>query len=110
MKKTMKMKGFILIELIVSIFFLSIITLGIFQSFLTLQNINNKQKIKNEMFNIAKDVVETEISGINYINTETKFIIDISKNSYKENLTKVSVSVYSQELNDETKLSIYYEN
>lgn len=104
-----KIKGFVFIELIISVFILSIISIGIYKSIITLQNINRTQEIQKELLQIGKNIIESEISGISYIHNNNEFDIDIKRKNHSENLGKIIVNVYSQEIDYETKLSIYYE-
>lgn len=104
-----KIKGFVFIELIISVFILSIISIGIYKSIITLQNINRTQEIQKELLQIGKNIIESEISGISYIHNNNEFDIDIKRKNHSENLGKITVNVYSQEIDYETKLSIFYE-
>lgn len=104
-----KIKGFVLIELIISVFILSIISFGIYRSILSLQNIHKNQIIKKELLNTAKNVIESEISGITFIEKDSKFTINVAKEKHSANLEKLTVKVYSEVIDDEAELFVYYE-
>lgn len=103
----MKVKGFILLELIISIFFLSILSLGIYKSYITIQNLHNVNSIKEEIYEVVSNATESKILGQDYIND--KFEIEIYESEYNGYLNKIEVIVYSEEINYEEKLITYYQ-
>lgn len=106
--KMNKLRGFVLIEVIISVLLLSIIGLGIYNSIITVQNLEKTYSIKHEMLNEANNIVEGKLSNLNY-ETSNNYQSIINESSYNHDLKKLEVIVSSKEIKDEVKLIIYYE-
>ncbi len=105
--KRNKLKGFSIIEVIIGVFLLSILSIGIVNSLLTIQNVYLKQQIHKEMLNIAENSIELAISGKEISPDNDEFNIEVISN--KEGLlTHIRIKVTHEENENEVVLESYY--
>lgn len=105
MKK--KYKGFILMELIISTFIVSLIALGIMASYINISKIYNKTNIIDTMIRIGNSAMEESLAGKSYNSINDKFEINISESTYSNDLKRIEVTVRSEELNEDLKFISY---
>lgn len=102
-----KLKGFSIIEVIIGVFLLSILSIGIVNSLLTIQNVYLKQQIHKEMLNIAENSIELAISGREISPDNDEFNIEVISN--KEGLLNhIRIKVTHEENENEVVLESYY--
>lgn len=102
-----KLKGFSIIEVIIGVFLLSILSIGIVNSLLTIQNVYLKQQIHKEMLNIAENSIELAISGREISPDNDEFNIEVISN--KEGLLNhIRIKVTHKENENEVVLESYY--
>lgn len=102
-----KLKGFTLIEVIISVALLSILSLGLMKSLLSISSIFSEQKIRKEMINSGEEAVERTLCGLKYDSSD--FIININTTDVWEKIKRIDVEVHSEETDYEVKFSIYKE-
>lgn len=101
-----KIKGFILIELLISIAILSILSLGIYGSAISFQKTYKAQTIKEDMLNLAINICEKEKAGIqNHDNND--FQVLINRSTYSERIDRITVEIFSEEINEKTEITTY---
>ena len=103
-----KISGFTLIEVIISIFLLSTISLGLITSLLSLNKIAQRQILYREMLNLAEHLIESEIGGDIISTKNKKFIIDYKITNLNEDFKHIEVKITSEETDDEILLQTYY--
>lgn len=103
-----KTSGFTLIEVIISIFLLSIISLGLVTSLLSLNKIVQRQTLYREMLSIAENLIESEIGGDTISTKNDKFIINYKITNLNEDFKHIEVKITSEETDDEILLQTYY--
>ena len=103
-----KTSGFTLIEVIISIFLLSIISLGLVTSLLSLNKMVQRQTLYREMLSIAENLIESEIGGDIISTKNKKFIIDYKITNLNEDFKHIEVKITSEETDDEILLQTYY--
>lgn len=105
-----KIKGLLLIEIILSIALLSILSLGLIKSLLHLSNLTKRQEIKNEMLNMCENIIESELSDISYKNSDYDkkiYKAIVSKEEYNDKLNKIRVTVTCEDIDYEVELQRY---
>lgn len=103
-----KFEGFTLIEVIISIFLLSIISIGIVTSLLSLNKTTQQQILYREMLNVAENFIESEIAGEVIPISKEKFNIDYTITNLTEDFKHIKVKITSRETDDEIVLQAYY--
>ncbi|MFB0971698.1 MAG: prepilin-type N-terminal cleavage/methylation domain-containing protein [Tissierellia bacterium] len=103
-----KTSGFTLIEVIISIFLLSIISLGLVTSLLSLNKMVQRQTLYREMLSIAENLIESEIGGDTISTKNDKFIINYKITNLNEDFKHIEVKITSEETDDEILLQTYY--
>lgn len=101
-----KLKGFSLVEVIISIALLSILSLGLVKSLLSISGILTEQNLRKEMINIGEEVIEKSLSGINYKNN-SNFKINVQTEEIWEKINKIYVKVCSEETDYEVEFTVY---
>lgn len=105
--KRNKLKGFSILEVIIGVFLLSILSIGIVNSLLSIQNFYSNQQINKEMLNIAESSMELEISGTKVNSDDNGFKIEVTSN--KEGLLNhIKIKVTHEESDNEIILESYY--
>lgn len=102
-----KLKGFSIIEVIIGVFLLSILSIGIVNSLLTIQNVYLKQQIHKEMLNIAENSIELAISGREISPDNDEFNIEVISNKAGL-LNHIRIKVTHEENENEVVLESYY--
>lgn len=101
-----KVKAFMLIELIISIFIISIIALGIFKTLITFINLKDKLLKVEEMNRIAVSVIECSFAEEKF-GEKDGYKIEVKTTPYSDSLDKIFVKVRCDEISEEVQLISY---
>ena len=99
MKK--KYKGFILMEVIISTFIVSLIALGIMATYVNISKIYLKTSTLDTMTRIGNAAMEESLAGITYSSDNEKYKVEINEDSYSSDLKRIEITVRSEDLDEE---------
>lgn len=102
-----KYKGFILMEIIISTFIVSLIALGIIASYVNISNIYKKTNSIDTMTRIGNAAMEETLAGQTYNSENEKYQVDITENIYSNDLRRIEITVRNEELNEDITFISY---
>lgn len=103
-----KLKGAILVEVIISAFLVSIITMLIMVNIHSQLKISNATNDRQKLSNMAMSAVSHTSAGENYM-VEEGYELDVQKNTYNDRIGKVKVLVRSKDTGETIVYEAYYE-
>lgn len=109
MKMNKKLQGFVLLEIVISIFFLSIIVYFTYFSLFTNKKIEKDVENKIKAVNIANSIVEEVIATGSYQDfKDLEFESDVKIYEVEKDFYKVEAVVRYENNKKEVKISAYY--
>lgn len=105
MKK--KVKATILMEIIISVFIISLISLGILKSYISISNNYYKTMTIGSMTRLGNMAMEETLAGKEFVNENTKYQLEINKTNFSDSLSRIEIIVLSEEFDEEIKFISY---